>query len=101
MTPQAVEFIVEACIQHYCARFDGTPLAAKSEDDLTGAEIPQVARLAVRMAVAWERAIVGRPIAIGGEPSTLPRPLFDLVVYNAERGTLDAPVMPKEEAEKS
>ena len=93
MTPQAVEFIVEACIQHYCARFDGTPLAAKSEDDLTGAEIPQVARLAVRMGVAWERASEhGEYATVAGG---LPETLAFIVNYNVAAGTLLAPTWPE------
>ena len=77
MTPQAVEFIVEACVQH--------------EGPIITTDWRDVARLAVRMTACW---IVAK---FGGLPwpDDLPQPLLRLLLFNQERGTLDAPTWPE------
>lgn len=85
MTPQAVEFIVEACVQH--------------EGPITTTDWRDVARLAVRMGSAWEAISTLPPLERGSVSRlmSLPQPLWRLLAYNTLRGTLDAPTMPEEE----
>ena len=81
MTPQAVEFIVEACVQH--------------EGPIITTDWRDVARLAVRMGVAWEAAMRADTWAKNDEPDGLPEPLMGLVRFNWACGTLDAPTWPE------
>lgn len=95
MTKDAVEFIAEACIRDVFGRpMDHLRTFHALTEDLAS-RWREVARLAVRMAVAWEAMRHGEDRA--AEPlSRLPMPLFNAVRFNTERGTLDRPTMPEE-----
>ena len=86
MTKEAVEFIVEAC-----ERYDGIAMGTEA------AMHREVARLAVRMAVAWEEYQRDPRRFHSDEFYALPKELSRLIEFNAERGTLDRPTWPEKE----